>query len=329
MDLLEVTRLYEAHCRLERNLSQHSLRAYSCDLKKFTSYLLQNGIVIIPDQRINSHLIIKYLGYLQSEKNLKRSSIKRNIACLKLFFKWMKRSNIIEETPFNDLDIKIKLPKRLPRSLNAQEMSLLLNGSADTVNLCANEAYSFPPLQDAVSLKSINRLTALLALELLFATGVRVSELAAIRIKDIRLGDNTIYIYGKGDQERRVFISDENVMSLLLHYMDARNYLEVQHDYLLFNSRRRPASAQFIRKLVVKSGKTGGLSRRVTPHMLRHSCATHLLEAGIDIRYVQRLLGHQNISTTQIYTKVSDTRLKEFISQANIRNKVWSKKSDN
>jgi integrase/recombinase XerC len=194
--------------------------------------------------------------------------------------------------------IKIKLPKRLPRHLTRGELRAIL---------------SAPVTSD------FSDFTTRVAVELLFDTGVRVSELAALRDTDVDLDGAVITILGKGDRQRRVHIPDTAVVDLLNSYRSARHAHHARTDLFLINSGGMPTSANVIRRLVRRHAERAELSRRVTPHMFRHSVATYLLEVGVDIRYVQRLLGHRSISTTEIYTHVADAALKSRIVECHPR----------
>lgn len=141
---------------------------------------------------------------------------------------------------------------------------------------------------------------------MLFATGIRVAELAALRDQDADLSTGVINIIGKGDRERRVHVPDSEVRDLLEIYRSVRTKRGSVGDFFLVNSRGESASPQFIRRLIRRLGEAVALSRRVTPHMFRHSVATYLLEKGVDIRFVQRLPGHRGVATTEIYTHVAD-----------------------
>jgi integrase/recombinase XerD len=152
-----------------------------------------------------------------------------------------------------------------------------------------------------------------MAAELLLATGIRVAELAGLRDGDIDLVAGVITIIGKGRRQRRVCVPDAEIRELIVAYRVARDARERATDAFLANSRGGGASPQYIRRLVRQLGENAALTRRVTPHMFRHSVATYLLEEGVDIRYIQRLLGHRSIVTTEIYTHVADAALRSRI----------------
>jgi integrase/recombinase XerD len=150
------------------------------------------------------------------------------------------------------------------------------------------------------------------------STGVRVNEVVGIRCQDIDLLGRSIRLLGKGRRERQVFLTNDWITDLVDAYMAARSMLDLEHTHLLFNLRNDPLTPSAMRARLAKAALAAGLNSRVTPHVLRHTAATQLIEAGVDIRYLQRLLGHASLSTTEIYTHVSDRTLKRVVSDANI-----------
>ncbi|TDI86941.1 MAG: site-specific recombinase [Caldithrix sp.] len=314
------------HCRLERNLSKHSLRAYATDLADFRRFLERHPESDSSVLECNREHIRAFLQYLFDERGLKETSVKRRMACLKSMFRWLETEEIITASPFRYLDLKIRLPKRLPCSLSVRELNNLFYAPTRALGLRSVEIYDFEELPEDLSGRAFNHLTTLLALELLFATGIRVGELVAIKHEHVDRYEGVIHIRGKGDRDRKVYIADTELIKLIVTYAILRSLRSPKNDTLLINSRGGSATTQFIRKLIREAGEAAKFPRRITPHMLRHSCATHLLEAGVDIRFVQRLLGHHSIATTQIYTHVSDRILKEVICSANTRGRLFSKK---
>ncbi len=310
MNLTTASIQFLKHCQYGKNLSAHTLRAYEIDLKEFNTFA---GAITL--EQCTKHTIKDYLAYLFDERKLKETSIKRRIACLKSLYRWLTIEHELERTPFDGLDLRIRLPRRLPKCLSRGELQQILAspirelGLSSRINLSVDELISA-----SVGRQGFVQLTTLIALELLFATGVRVAELVAIKLENIDLSDAIIPIQGKGNRERQVFITDEYLASLIETYITIRGRYAPNHTNLLVNSQGNPASTQYIRSLIKKASKRTNIKRVVTPHMLRHSAATHLLEAGTDIRYVQRLLGHSSISTTEIYTHVSNKTLKSMIS---------------
>ena len=199
-------------------------------------------------------------------------------------------------SPFSTVELRVPIPLRLPRDLSGKEVKALLQ---------------------AAKLSS----TAYVAVLLLVATGLRISELAGVQLSEIDLEQGSIRILGKGSRERYVFLPDQALTVLLRSYLSSRHKGTADlSQRLLLNARGRPATAACLRYQIGLLAEKAGLARRVTPHMLRHTAATSLLEAGVDIRFVQRMLGHRSIATTQIYTHVSDRALKAAITAANVCN---------
>jgi integrase/recombinase XerD len=150
------------------------------------------------------------------------------------------------------------------------------------------------------------------------ATGVRVQEVVSFRYQDVDLAGRTIRLVGKGRRERQVFLTNDWITELTEAYLRVRSTLDLSHPRLLFNLHCGPLTTAAMRSRLAKAAAAAGIGNRITPHMLRHTAATQLIEAGVDIRYIQRLLGHASLSTTEIYTHVSDQSLKRVISDADV-----------
>jgi integrase/recombinase XerD len=281
------------HCQSIRKLSPHTTRAYELDLAGFTQFLGKRAAVATCDKTV----IHNYVRHLFDVRTLKESSVKRHLATLRSMFRWLEEDDQVAEDPFRGARIRIRMPKRLPRVIARADLRRLL-------------LHDQPP--------SFADLTAYVATELLFATGMRVSELASLLDAAVDVDDGTITIIGKGNRQRRVYVPDD-IKSLLRDYRTARDRAPSTAETFLVNSRGDAASPQMIRRLVRLHGERSEVRDRVTPHMFRHSVATYLLEEGVDIRYVQRLLGHRSISTTEMYTQVADSALKVRINEKHPR----------
>jgi len=281
------------HCQSIRKLSPHTTRAYELDLAGFTQFLGKRAAVATCDKTV----IHNYVRHLFDVRTLKESSVKRHLATLRSMFRWLEEDDQLAEDPFRGARIRIRMPKRLPRVIARADLRRLL-------------LHEQPP--------SFADLTAYVATELLFATGMRVSELAGLLDAAVDVDDGTITIIGKGNRQRRVYVPDD-IKSLLRDYRTARDRSPSTAETFLVNSRGDAASPQMIRRLVRLHGERSEVRDRVTPHMFRHSVATYLLEEGVDIRYVQRLLGHRSISTTEMYTQVADAALKVRITEKHPR----------
>ncbi|MFZ4699775.1 MAG: tyrosine-type recombinase/integrase [Candidatus Methylumidiphilus sp.] len=297
------------HCRVSKNLSVHTLRAYTIDLQEFRTFAGDDSGVA----EIDRQCLRGFLRHLFDVRKLKETSVKRRLACVKVMFRWLELDEVISISPFHRLDARIRMPRKLPRCLSRDESNRLQAEPAQRLGLA-----SLAPdaIDRAIPGAALNDLTTLVAIEVLLATGVRVGELAAIQRDDIDLLQGVVTINGKGNRQRRVFLTDATMVALVQAYLNARKQAHPTSSAFLVTSRGRPASPQFLRKLVREAGQAAELPRRTTPHMLRHTAAIQLLEAGVDIRFVQRLLGHQSISTTEGYTSVSDGSLKTVITEA-------------
>ena len=280
-----------------RGLSKHTCRAYSCDLTKFEDWMKQKEIAIV-----DKPALLDWISNMQTLQ-LKPTTIKRRIACLKAMFKWLEDEELIDNNPFQKFHASVRIPKTLPKSLSRSELKAIFNQA----------------LTEVQGGNNVSKLTIWLALETLFATGVRVAELCDIRLCDVDLENGTILIHGKGNRERIVYIIDKNLRVKFEKYYKKRHEILIDAENFFITKRYTPASPDFIRRNLHQLVKRANIKKRVTPHMIRHSAATHLLEAGVDIRYVQKLLGHSSISTTEIYTHVSNASLQAVLTKANPR----------
>lgn len=263
---------------------------------------------------IDRQQLRQYLGHLFETRRLKETSVKRRIACLKVMFRWLELDEVITISPFHRLDARIRLPKRLPRNLTDDEVRKLRRVAMDRVGL-SGRITEQKALRVAQRTDS-NAFTALVVLEVLLCTGLRVGELVSIRRTDIDLVERVITIIGKGSRQRRVFLPDDETAALVSAYGSATTARRGAHDMFIVTGSGAPGTTAFVRSLLRVTAAEAEITRRITPHMLRHTAATRLLENGLDIRFVQRLLGHQSISTTEIYTAVTDTSLKAAIGRA-------------
>jgi site-specific recombinase XerD len=298
------------HCRVAKDLSSRTLRAYTIDLSEFERFVgigTQVDIVDRPSRR-------RYLTHLFEARKLKETSVKRRLACLKVMFRWLELDEVISVSPFHRLDARIRLPKRLPRNLSDDEVRRLRRIALERVGLLGR-------ITERKALRVARRtdfdaFTTLVVLEVLLGTGMRVGELVGIRLEDIDLTERVITILGKGSRQRRVFLPDDDTATLVAVYRTVTDGRRKSHDHFMITTQGSPASTQHRRNLVRDAATEADLPRRITPHMLRHTAATRLLENGVDIRFVQRLLGHQSISTTELYTTVTDASLKAAIMTA-------------
>ncbi|MDH3998641.1 MAG: tyrosine-type recombinase/integrase [Desulfuromonadales bacterium] len=315
MHIADACETFLDYCSSVKNLSTHTIRAYKIDLAEFKKFMGSQ----IPIADCDKHCLRRYLAFLYNQRRLKATSIKRRFACLKALFHWLEEDEVIDLNPFHRFKTRIKLPARLPRSLSRNIINQLFQHVAKDLGLHPHQTYTEIDYKALCNPTKYNNLTLFVALELLFSTGIRVGELVNIKLCDLDISEGVVDIYGKGDRQRRVFLPDQEISSLLQIYLRARLMRDIEAETLISNSRGNSVNTEFIRNLIHKATQSAGIETRVTPHMFRHSTATYLLEAGVDIRYVQRLLGHQCISTTQIYTHVTDKKLQEVVCDSRLR----------
>jgi integrase/recombinase XerC len=274
------------YLEVERGASVHTLRSYRSDLADATAYLSQRGLGALDDADVR--LLRGYVADLHA-RGLQRSSVARRLATLRSFFRFLVRRGRASANPA--LEIRTpRLPKRLPAHLPIDESEVLLRqGFSET---------------DGRGVARTKRDRAVL--ELLYATGLRVGELAGLDVADVDLAEGLVRVFGKGGKERIVPVGRQAATALREHLSERRG---PSGGPLFPNARGSRLGVRTLRRIVGRRARAAGMVRRVTPHTLRHSFATHLLDAGADLRLIQELLGHARLSTTQKYTHVTTERL--------------------
>lgn len=289
------------HISVEKGYSANTLAAYNNDLTQFAEYLAMSTPETQQWTNIDKQTIIQFILHLK-EREYSSATVARKVAAIKSFFHFLVSEGVIPEDPTANLDSP-KVRKRLPKTLTREEVERLL----------------VEPTKDE-SPKGF-RDTALL--ELLDATGMRVSEIVSLKVSDVDLDRGTVRVYGKGNKERLIPIHTRAVEALKVYLESGRGYFlrnrGDEQQALFLNPRGTQLTRQGLWLIIKKYVEQAGIKTEVTPHTLRHSFATHLLEGGADLRNVQELLGHSNISTTQIYTHVSSERLRSTYDEAHPR----------
>lgn len=292
MTISEASEGFLFHCRFEKNLSSSTLKAYDGDLKQFAAFLKSRDSSE-EIAAVGKPMLRDFIQHLFASMLAK--SVKRKVATLKALFRYLEREELVESNPFHKMDIRIREPRRLPRTVPLSTIKRLFK--------------SLYHMKGAVVSESSERSRLLVrdiaVLELLFATAARISEICNLKLDDVDLRRGRIRISGKGGRERLIHISDPEVLSALNGYRSANPDLRLG-DYFFQNRIGRRLTDNAVRSLLRKHAKAAGIALHLTPHMIRHSVATCLLEDGVDIRYIQHLLGHTSISTTQLYAHVSD-----------------------
>ncbi|MBS1655670.1 MAG: tyrosine-type recombinase/integrase [Bacteroidetes bacterium] len=296
MNINTTTEGFLQHCRIEKNLSPKTLKAYTTDLGQFTSFLK-------PKEKIADVNKQDIRDYLSSISTLKPKSVKRKIATIKALFNFLEFEDCIALNPFRRMRIKIKEPQRLPVVMDLQEIQKIFKLSYFKKKEISNEkSYSY---------KAAVRNIAVL--ELLFSTGARVSEIAELKTDNINLRTGIIIIKGKGNKERIIHICNKETNLVLNQYYSLYQKQITASGWFLINRFNQRMTDQSIRNMVKKTAKEAALPKVITPHIFRHSFATLLLERDVDIKYIQSLLGHSSITTTQIYTHVNRKRQQQLL----------------
>lgn len=273
------------YLKIEKNYSNLTIINYGKDLKMFLQFLEENHI----DEynKINYKEMRKFLEFLY-EQEYSKKSIARHISSLRSFFKYLSREKKITNNPMT-LISNPKLDKKLPKYLYYEELEKILS------------------IPDKTTVLGMRDLTIL---ELLYSTGVRVSELVNIKLEDIDFNERQIKILGKGNKERYVLYG-KVLSNYLVEYLSKRNELVKNHTYLLINKFGNKLTDRGVRLIIDNVLKKGMLDYHISPHVIRHTFATHMLDNGADLKCVQELLGHKNLSSTQIYTHISNEHLRQ------------------
>lgn len=314
MKLFDACHAFLQHCAAEKKLSPLTVRAYRRDLECFCEHAGANQEL----EKFSEAWILGAVKYWFALEN-KATTVRRRVACIKVFVVWLSRQRLISINPLERLHLEIKLPKRLPRNLQTDEIRKLIRIKPEDLVGQSSKGKVTSPTRAAW-----DRLTARLAIEVMTLTGIRVGELVKIELSHMNHLLSQIRVHGKGNRERCVSFPDLITMKRLEVYRMhaiARFGSNIQ-PALFLNGLGRPANEQYIRRVIRSFSEGEKLDRRITPHMLRHTAATQLLEAGTDIRFVQKLLGHASITTTELYTHVADHALRIEISRANVRKKL-------
>lgn len=281
--------------KYEKKYSELTINGYLNDLDLFLEFINENNIKKYSE--IDYDDIRKYLNYLYDLK-YNNKTISRHISSLRSFFKYLKNNNIIKNNPML-LICNPKLEKKLPKYLNFEDIEKILN-------VYDNNNY--------IGVRNS------LILEMLYSTGIRVSEMTNIKLMDISSLEKSIKISGKGNKERIVYFGNRCNELLNLYLKNSYDYLNVNNiNYLLLSKTGKKISDREIRKIVDDAAKLSHIEMRISPHVLRHTFATHMLNEGADLRSVQELLGHENLSTTQIYTHLTNEKIRKVYLNAHPR----------
>ena len=291
---------YLNYCEYRKQLNFKTIKAYKIDLNQYNSFCLD-----ISDP-FSKKAVDSYITELF--KHYKSKSVKRKIASLKAFFHYLEYTEFLAQNPFDKLDVYFREAKLLPKTISFHSIQKFLSV------LYAQKMQTVSAYQFKCCLRDIA------VIELLFATGMRISELCSLKPSDFDLEINTELIYGKGSKERILQFGNSEVISALATYQSTFKADISACGYFFVNKRKQKLSDQSVRFMINRYAALAGIEQHITPHMFRHSFATLLLEQDVDIRYIQKMLGHSSISTTEIYTHVSNTKQKDILVNKHPRN---------
>lgn len=291
---------YLSYCALQKRLDNKTIKAYRIDLTQFASHITETQLTSITQDTLEL-----YISHLH--QNYQPKTVKRKIASLKALFRYFEYKELITQNPFSKVQVKFREPVILPKTIPLQTVEYLLK-TIYTQQTNAKTAH-----------QRKNALRDAAVCELLFATGIRISELCSLNANDIDLQDGTILIYGKGSKERRLQLGNTDVIDALKSYKDAF-FSEIANCHNFFvNQSGRPLSDQTVRRMITKYTNLAAIDLHITPHMFRHTFATSLLEADVDIRYIQEMLGHSSINITEIYTHVAVSKQRDILTSKHPR----------
>ena len=301
MKLKPLVSEYLNYCKLNKRLDEHTLKAYRTDLFQFIDQFNNMEIADISGNKLDAFIVSLHDKY-------KPKTVKRKIASIKAFYHFLDYKEIIGLNPFSRLNIKFREPITLPKTIPLSSIERILK-----------TAYT-EKTEGSTPLKRENAIRDIALFEMLFATGIRISELCSLSPDSVDLSNHTILIQGKGSKQRMIQIENTNTLAALRDYYEEYREAIQKCDHFFANRNGTNLSDQSARRIIRRYARAASIPQHITPHMFRHTFATSLLDAGVDIRYIQELLGHSSISVTQIYTHVSMSKQKEILATKHPRN---------
>ena len=300
MDLRLKIDEYIEYCIKQKNLSKLTIKAYRIDLAQFYAYK--------ENMSIEKSDLICFIQDLHTK--FKPKTVRRKIASIKAFTHYLCYQDDIYINPFDKIDTSFKEPKLLPRTIPEHIIKQIFITMYKNIDAAVSQNQSNVAIRNAA------------VIELLFATGARVSEICSLKSDDVDILGKTVRIYGKGSRERIIQIENDEVLSALEQYITIFSEDISSSGFFFINNRKQRLSEQSVRTVIKNLENQVGSAIHITPHMFRHSVATLLLEEDVDIRYIQRILGHSSITTTQIYTHVTSMKQKEILKTKHPRNNI-------
>lgn len=285
----EAGRHYRTYIKLEKRLAQNTVEAYMRDLRSFAHFILR--MYDVPPAKVEEPMVQRYVAWLY-DRGREKASQARSLSGVKSFFNFLLISDRIESSPA-EFVLTPKFGRHLP--------DVLTTGEIDRI-IAAVDGTTPKEIRDAAML------------EVLYSCGLRVSELTSLRIRDLFFGEGYIRVTGKGDKQRLVPISS-TARERILRYLEVRRSARAGEETLFLNNRGSSLTRVMIFTILREAARRAGIEKKISPHTFRHSFATHLLEGGASIRQVQELLGHESILTTEIYTHLDDSHLRQTVEE--------------
>jgi len=292
---------YLEYCAHQKKLNAKSIKAYAIDLEQLRQHTASDTIPVKIE-------LTGFIAYLQ--KIYLPRTVKRKIASIRAFLNYLESEEILVENPMKKIRTRFQIPQMLPRTIPLTVIENIL-------------CVAYRELKDAkTAYKANTSLRDIAIIELLFATGLRVAELCSLNVQHIDFENGSIRIMGKGSKERILQIGNPDVLEILRRHAEENAVCIHKTRYLFVNRLSSRFSEQSVRFLIKRLCAKAGIEQKITPHMFRHSFATLLLEEDVDIRYIQRMLGHSSILTTQIYTQVTMEKQRKILTAKHPRNKI-------
>ena len=285
---------YLEFCQFQKRLDSKTLKAYRIDLTQFIRQVLISDIYTITPSILEKYITTLHQKY-------KPKTVKRKIASLKAFFHYLEYRDLIEKNPFNKIQVKFREPVILPKTIPLHTVEIFLS----TIYKQQKNARTVYQRKNALRDAAV--------IEMLFATGMRISELCSLQVGDVNLNEGTILIYGKGAKERMIQLGNDDVIHTLLEYQTSFQDQICMCSHFFANQSGSALSDQSIRRMINRYASLAAIELHITPHMFRHTFATSLLEADVDIRYIQEMLGHSSINITEIYTHVAMSKQRDIL----------------
>lgn len=290
----EQVRMYLNYCGSQKCLDKKTLKAYRIDLAQFGEYVSGMGAEDVMPETLE--------GYIAGlHEKFKPKTVKRKIASLKALFGYFVYKDMIKKNPFDKIQVKFRSPAVLPKTVPLHAVERFLSVIYEQIDAANTELKRKAAVRDAA------------VMELLFATGMRISELCSLPVQNVDLENGVILIFGKGSKERMLQIGSSEVMDILKKYEKLFDAQISSSGCFFVNRDGGPLSDQSVRRMINKYADMAGIGQHITPHMFRHTFATSLLENDVDIRYIQQMLGHSSITTTEIYTHVSTGKQQKIL----------------